>query len=577
MHAVETVLGLLVAVCALFVLARRVSVPYSILLVLGGLGLSLVPGLPQVELEPELVFVLFLPPLLTAAAWNTNWRDFKANLQPIVLLAVGLVFATTFAVATAVRVVVPEMPWAVALVLGAIVSPPDAVAATSIAQLLGVPRRVVTILEGESLVNDASGLVAYRFAVAAVVTGHFSPVEAGAQFLLLATGGVAVGLAAGWLLAFLQRQVEETPVEIALTLLGSYGAYLLGEQLHLSGVLAAVTVGLYHRRLSSKIMSPVTRIQAIAVWNMVVFVLNGLAFILIGLQLPTIVEGLTEYTPATLAFYATVASAAAILVRLVWVFLFAYGPRWLSASLRRRDPIAWRPVLVVGWTGMRGVVSLAAALAVPTLTASGAPFPQRNLILFLSFSVILVTLVLQGLTLPPLIRLLGLGDDGQGEREERFARQQAAAAALACIDTLVRERPAECAATPLVAAMRQHYADRLRIYAEEVVAESSIHLTCKLAIEAELQHRLLAAERERVLQLRAEGLIDDEALLAIERDLDIEELRLARVRALVQRGLGAVGTPCRLPSIGRSAPSASMNPVASPEGREGHCNSEPTP
>ncbi len=528
MHTVETILCLLAAVCVLFALAHRIAVPYPILLVLSGLGLSLVPGLPHVVLEPELVFALFLPPLLTAAAWNTNWRDFKANLGPISLLAVGLVFATTVAVAAAVRAVVPDLPWAVALVLGAIVSPPDAVAVAATARSLGIPRRVATILEGESLVNDASGLVAYRFAVAAVVTGSFSPVDAVAQFLLLAGGGIAVGLAMGRLVAFLHRQIEQTHVEIALTLLSPFGAYLLAEQFHLSGVLAAVTFGLYHRRVSAQIMSPASRLQAVAVWHMVVFVLNGLAFLLIGLQLPTILEGLTEYAPTTLALYAAVASGAAILVRLVWVYLCAYLPRLFNAGLRRSDPVSWRPLFIVGWAGMRGVVSLAAALAVPTLTATGTPFPQRDLVLFLSFSVILVTLVLQGLSLPPLIRFLGLGDDGLARREEHSARRHAAEAALACIDGLMCERPAECAATPLIAVMRERYTNQLRTYDEQAVAAGNTCLSDQPAVETELQLRILTAARQRVLELRAEGLIDDEALLMIERDLDIEELWLIR-------------------------------------------------
>ncbi|MBC8122494.1 MAG: Na+/H+ antiporter, partial [Gemmatimonadaceae bacterium] len=327
MHVVETVLGLLVAICVLVVVARKLSVPYPILLVLGGLALSLVPELPRVELDPELVFVLFLPPLLCAAAWYTPWRDFRANIRPISLLAFGLVFVTTFAVAAVVHALVPSIPWAAAFALGAIVSPPDAVAATAVTESLGVPRRITTILGGESLVNDASGLVAYRFAVAAAVTGMFSPVEAAGRFVLLVVGGVAVGFAVGFAVAWLQKQIEDPPIEIALTLFGAYGAYLLAEQWGLSGVLAVVTTGLYYRYRSPEIMSPASRNQATAVWQMLEFVFNGLAFILIGLQLPYILDNLGGRSLSTLLGYAAVVSVVVIGVRLLWVFPATYLPR----------------------------------------------------------------------------------------------------------------------------------------------------------------------------------------------------------------------------------------------------------
>ncbi len=525
MHVVETVLGLLVVICVLVVIARKLNVPYPILLVLGGLAISLIPGLPPVELEPELVFVLFLPPLLCAAAWYTSWRDFKANIRPISLLAFGLVFATTFAVAAITHALVPGIPWAAAFALGAIVSPPDAVAATAVTANLGVPRRITTILEGESLVNDASGLVAYRFAVAAVVTGAFSPVEAGARFLLLVVGGVGVGLAVGFVIAWIQKQIEDAPIEIALTLFGAYGAYLLAEQLGLSGVLAVVTTGLYHRYRSSEIMSPATRTQATAVWQMLEFVFNGLAFILIGLQLPQILESLGERSLWTLLGYAVAVSLVVIGVRLAWVFPAAYLPRLLVPGLAERDPKpTWQSVFLIGWTGMRGVVSLAAALSLPTLTATGQPFPERDLILFLSFAVILVTLVLQGLSLPPLIRLLGLADDGLVEREERLGRRKGAEAALQRIEMIAAERP-EHEDSPVLQQMREQYLTRLRLFESE--EEDAVEALCKqVRSEVGLQREVLAAERALTVQLRNEGVISDEVLLKIERDLDIEELRL---------------------------------------------------
>ncbi|MBC8124012.1 MAG: Na+/H+ antiporter [Gemmatimonadaceae bacterium] len=524
MHVVEIVLGLLVAICVLVVLARKLSVPYPIVLVLGGLALSLVPELPQVELDPELVFVLFLPPLLCAAAWSTSWRDFRANVRPISLLALGLVFATTFAVAVAVHALVPSIPWAAAFALGAIVSPPDAVAATAVTESLGVPRRITTILGGESLVNDASGLVAYRFAVAAAVTGMFSPIEAVGRFVLLVVGGVAVGFAVGFTVAWLQKQIEDAPIEIALTLFGAYGAYLLAEQWELSGVLAVVTTGLYHRYRSSEIMSPASRNQVMPVWRMLEFVFNGLAFILIGLQLPYILDNLGGRSLSTLLGYAALVSVVVIGVRLLWVFPATYLPRLLVPGLAERDPIPpWQPVFLLGWTGMRGVVSLAAALALPTVTATGQPFPERDLILFLSFAVILVTLVLQGLSLPPLIRFLGLADDGSGEREERLGRRQAAEAALVRIEKIALERP-EHEDSPVLRRMREQYLARLRLFESEEEAIEELYE--QMRSEVELQHEVLAAERALVVRLRNEGAISDEALMKIERELDFEVLRL---------------------------------------------------
>ncbi|AGY56806.1 Na+/H+ antiporter [Gloeobacter kilaueensis] len=532
MHEVELILGLLLVVSVLFLLARKLAISYPILLVLGGLALSLIPGLPRVELEPELVFVLFLPPLLCAGAWRTSWRDFKANLRPISLLAINLVFLTTAVVAVIAHALIPQMPWAAAFALGAIISPPDAVAAAAVTQSLGVPRRITTILEGESLVNDASGLVAYRFAVAAAVTGSFSLVEAGLQFVLLIAGGIAVGFAVGWIEAWLQKQIDDAPIEICMTLLSAFGAYLIAEQLHVSGVLAVVTVGLYHRWRSPEIMSPATRIQAIAVWEMVEFILNGLAFILIGLQLPAVVkEDLAQYSAANLITYAAAICGATIVLRLLWVFPAAYLPRLLIPGLAKRDPLpSWQGLFMIGWTGMRGVVSLAAALALPELTASNQPFPQRELIIFLSFSAILVTLVLQGLSLPFLIHWLGLADDGLSEREEFTARRLAAEAALVRIEALIAAQPEDYEDSAIVRRLREQYTFRLRclesIVAEEEGRGSYAEFSRRFRADVQMQQAALTAERQIVVKLRNEGTINEEVLLRIEHDLDLEEVRL---------------------------------------------------
>src|ERR671910_1846352 len=457
MPEIEAILVLLAAVAALATLANRVKIPYPILLVLGGLVLGFVPGLPQVELEPDVVFLLFLPPLLYVSALFTSWRDFRANLRPISLLAVGLVLTTTCIVAAVAHWAV-GLPWASAFVLGAIVSPTDAIAATSVAQRLGVPRRIVTVLEGESLVNDATGIVAYRIAVAAVVFGTFSLWQAGLQFVIGAIGGIAVGVATGLLVIWARRHVADDPdIQNTVSLLTPFAAYLLAEepshwaweQLGLpgefafSGVLAVVATGLYLGRRGPDVISPETRLQGYAFWELVTFLLNGMIFSLIGLQLSGIMERLsegTEYTATELVFYGVLISLAVILARFLWVFPATYVPRWFSRTLRERDPSPpVRQVTVIAWTGMRGVISLAAALALPLTIGGEAPFPGRDLILFLTFCVILATLVVQGLSLPALIRTLGLEDDGSGEREETKGRIHVAQAALARLEELEGE------------------------------------------------------------------------------------------------------------------------------------------
>jgi monovalent cation/hydrogen antiporter len=536
----EIILGLLVVVVALATLATRLKIPYPILLVLGGSALGFVPGLPPVELDPELVFLLFLPPLLYVSAIFTSWRDFRANVRAISLLAVGLVLMTTFVVAAVVHAVA-GLPWAAAFVLGAIVSPTDAIAATTVAQRLGVPRRIVTILEGESLVNDATGIVAYRVAVAAVITGAFSIWEAGLQFVVGAAGGIAVGFAVGWLIVWARRHLSEDPsVQNIISLLTPFVAYLAAEELphslwerlhdligvpadlHFSGVLAVVTTGLYLGRKGPYIVSSGTRLQGYATWELITFLLNGLIFILIGLQLRNVVARLDVYSADELIFYAVLVSLTVVLVRILWVFPATYAPRWVSRRLRERDPAPpWRSVSIVAWTGMRGVISLAAALALP-FQASGGQFPDRDLIIFLTFCVILATLVVQGLSLPALIRALGLEDDRIGEKEETHGRIQVAEAALERLEELgaqdwVREDTQE-RVRGLYAYRRNRFASRFDGDPDGVEERSADYQ--RLMVE------LLVAQRQRLISMRDEGSIGDEVMHRIEHDLDLEESRL---------------------------------------------------
>jgi CPA1 family monovalent cation:H+ antiporter len=523
MDRIWTVFLLFFPVVVLVTFARKSRLPYPIVLVLGGLLIALVPGLPHVTLEPDIVFLLFLPPILYFAAVFTSFKDFRANLRPISLLAFGLVLTTTAAVAAVAHTAVDGLSWPAAFALGAIVSPPDAVSATAITRRLGVPQRVVTILEGESLVNDATAIVAYRMAVAAMVTGTFSLSQAALKFVFVAAGGIAIGLALGWLASLVRKRVDDPPTQITLSLMTPFAAYLPAEALGVSGVLAVVTTGLYIGGIRL-LLSPATRLQARAVWDVIVFLLNGLIFLLIGLQLPAIVRALAEFPLGRLLSYAALVSLTAIVVRIVWVFTATYLPRLLSRRLRERDPYPdWRHVTVVAWAGMRGVVSLAAAFALPFRLSDGSPFPARDMILFLTFGVILATLVGQGLTLPLLLRALGITDVSRAQREERKARLEAARGAIQRLEELAAANGGNA-----------EYLERLRWRYEQrakrlgVDSEASEREICRLFTGDYEQMRLelIRAERRVVHKLRDEGIIGDEVMLDIDRELDLEESRV---------------------------------------------------
>ena len=522
---VEIFVGMLLAVTALAWLARRLNVAYPILFVIGGLVLALIPGVPRVTLNPELVFLFFLPPLLFPAALFTSWRDFRENLRPISMLAVGLVLLTTVAIAFLAHHFM-NLPLAAGFVLGAIVSPPDAIAATAIADRLRIPRRIVTVLEGESLVNDATALVAYRFAIAAVVTGGFSLSHAGLKFLIVCFGGIAFGLAIGWLAAAFHKRVVDAPIEITVSLLTPFAAYLPAERMGISGVLAVVTAGLYLGWQLPEITDFQTRLDARPVWDTVEFMLNGLVFILIGLQLPTVVQAATsDHLPKIqLIVYALVISLAVIVVRVMWVFPATYLPRLLSKRLRTRDPYpSWKHVTIVAWTGMRGVLSLAAALALPLQTDDGSPFPGRDLILFLTFVIILATLVVQGLSLPPLIRWLGMEDDDSLEREERDARLAANQAALARLHEVAEKDPTKADA---LKRLRIEYEDRIRQLEAVETDHTDRHLRLFSAEYERLSREGLKQERATILQLRNKSVINDQVLRRIQEDIDLAEARL---------------------------------------------------
>jgi len=516
-------LMLLVAVAgALRILAQKWGVPHPTLLVLGGLVVALVPGLPQPTVDPELVFTIFVPPLLYWGALTISLREMRTFLGPILRLATGLVIVTMVAVAALVHFLVPQVGWPAAFVLGAIVSPPDPVAATAVLRPLGAPRDVTTILEGEGLINDATALVAYRLAVAAVVAGSFSFWHAAGSFALTGVGGTLVGLAAGWLIAFVREHMSHVVVvENALSLLSPFIAYLPADALHVSGILAVVTMGLYLGVRGPHVVAPATRLQAGAMWSMVTFLLESLIFMLVGLELPRVMEALRTHTLGELLVIVLVTTLVCILVRFVWVFISIYiGDRTGDAS-GARPARRWKKPFFVAWAGLRGADSLVIALAIPLTTRSGSPFPARDLIIFVTFGVIFVTLVLQGFSMGPLVRRLGLEGEEVEANEERLARVAMANAAL---DFLRRAERDDVLPKTVVDRMRAEYEQRKR------VAERT-HLPHRndgsdAAASRALRRRLQQAERAELVRLAESGEIGGDVMRHVQRQLDLRDLLL---------------------------------------------------
>jgi CPA1 family monovalent cation:H+ antiporter len=502
-------------VVALTAIARRLPVPPPILQVTAGFLIGLVPGIATPELDADLVFFVFLPPVLWAAAFFTSVRDFNANRRPIALLAIGLVLATSVAVAFAARMLFPGMPWAVAVALGAIVSPPDAVAAAAIVSRLPVPRRVIVILEGESLVNDASALILYRSAVAAAVTGTFSWGESIVRFFLDAGVGVLLGILVAWLVLRVLRWSRDAMAETLLTLAAPYVAWLAAESLHVSAVLACVAGGIYLRRHFSNAVAPMSRLHNRSVWDLVVFVLNAAIFLMLGMQFRALLAAVPAGTMAGLVWSGVLIALVAIVVRLVWVPIATALPRVASRRVRRNDPVPpWKGVFLVAWTSMRGVVSLATALALPTVLATGAPFPYRNEILVITVCVIVVTLVVQGLTLAPIIRAFGFTPEQSHHIEARAARLEASRRGAEMLEDLSRE---EWVDSRDVEWLRTELRDRVRLLEHHAGEPEG---------RRRLRAEMLRAERRMLVRLRNEGAISDDVLRELEQDLDLEAVRV---------------------------------------------------
>lgn len=527
-HTFLLILGLLFAVFILVMLAQRFRVAYPIFLVLSGLGISFIPGVSALQVEPEVIFMIFLPPLLYEAAWYTSWNDFWKWKRPISLLAFGLVFFTSLVIAYVSDSMIPGFTLALGFLLGGIVSPPDAVAAATVLKGMRVPKRILTILEGESLVNDASSLIVFRFALVAVLTGTFSFQEAAGQFFIMAGMGIVVGLAGAHVFYVVHRFLPTTPaIDAALTVMTPYILFLAAEHFHFSGVMAVVSGGLFMSyRAHEVFQTGSTRLNMLGVWTTMIFVMNAFVFVIIGLKLPEIIAGLGEYSIWDAIKYALLISLITIALRFLWVYPAAFVPRWLSARVRRDPSPGWKGPLVIGWAGMRGVVSLATALSIPLLMEDGTPFPHRNLIIFITFVVILITLVVQGLTLPFIIKLIRLDEIDNIVREE----EQQVGIQLR-LDTIaldfVHERYEN-----------ENNLEILDLYKEELknkITTARMQLDSMECNETELtdlrryQHVLLeiySMQRKELFKLRREKYYSDEEIRKAEMQLDLNELKI---------------------------------------------------
>jgi monovalent cation/hydrogen antiporter len=521
---IQTILFLLAVLVVVAVAARRLNTAPSILLVIAGIGIALLPGLPRIELAPELVLFGVLPPLIYSAGVAMSWREFRFNLRPITLLAFGCIVFTSGAVAAVMHAVL-GMPFAVGFVLGAIVAPTDAVAPLAIVRRLGLPRRLIVVLEGEGLANDATALILYRFAVAAVATGVFSFEKAAATFALIVVGEIAYGIGVGWASLRLRRWARDPRVEITLSLMTPYIAFLVPAHLGGSGVLATVAAGLFVSWNGPLLIPAATRLQGIFFWDLVVYFLEGFVFLVTGMETRALLDRVSDVLLRDLVVALLLTVAVAVVARFIWVYPSVYLPRWLSPALNRRDPLPpWQWSFLLGFVGVRGVVSLAAALALPLTTATGAPFPDRALILFVTFGVIVVTLICQGLMLPAVVRWLALPHDAEDERRreqdaEITARLEALKVAQDRLDGLAADGGVAPEVLALLRMRHDHRTGQL--------PKNKTDWHKAIGAASELRAELIAAEREYIYRLLQDGKITDEARRRIERELDLEEESLA--------------------------------------------------
>lgn len=528
-HSLLFFLSLLFGVFLLVMLAQRIKVAYPIFLVLAGLGISMIPGIPEVKIDPEVIFLIFLPPLLYEAAWYTSWNDFWKWKRPISLLAFGLVFFTSLIVAYVSSSMIPGFTLAMGFLLGGIISPPDAVAAATVLKGMKVPKRVLTILEGESLVNDASSLIVFKFALAAILTGTFSFQQATGQFFIVAGMGIVVGIAGAHVFYAVHRFLPTTPaIDAALTVMTPYLLFLVAEHYHFSGVMAVVSGGLFMSyRAHEVFQTGSTRLNMLGVWTTMIFVMNAFVFIIIGLQLPDIIAGLGQYSIADAVKYALIISAITIAIRFLWVYPTAFIPRWLSARVRRDPSPGWKGPLIIGWAGMRGVVSLATALSIPLLMTDGTVFPHRNLIIFITFIVILITLVVQGLTLPFIIKLIKLEEiDNIAREDEQQAGIQLRLDHIA-LDHAHKRHQGELENNELLMFYKENVKNRMQ---NTQLQLNSVECSVMKSVEVKKYQRVLmeiyALQRKELFKLRKEKFFSDEEIRKAELQVDLNELKI---------------------------------------------------
>ena len=526
MQNVEIITLLLFVITFLALLSYRFRFPFPVVLVTAGLAISLIPGLPVIALQPNVVFLIFLPPLLYAAAWNISWRDFKANIRPIIMAAIGLVFFTTTCIGVLVHWLVPGVGWPVAFLLGAIISPPDAVAAAAITKGLGLHPRIVAILEGESLLNDASALIAFKYALAAVLAGSFSLGDASLDFLKVFGGGILTGLVVAYPLYLVHKMlVNDSVIDVTLTFLAPFASYLLAERFHFSGVLAVVVTGLYLSFRSAEIFTNESRIQGYAVWDVVVFILNALVFILMGLQLRPIVQHFEPGEVGRLVLYGTIIGLAALIIRLVWVIPAAILPRVLSKRIREREAFDKRNIAVFGFAGIRGIVSMAAALSLPLSLSTGEPFPFRAECIFLTFVFIVFTLLAQGLPMPWLLKLLKLPKHSILS-EEYDVREGILKKVQEYIEKDCTGVAAE-AKEMLLSNYKVRYHLLQQSHLPKIKKGQKLSAATQIFNQfAEAQLELLGLERTLTNDMRKKGHAAEEVLRKLEREIDLEEARL---------------------------------------------------
>jgi CPA1 family monovalent cation:H+ antiporter len=526
------IMALFFAMALLYLLSQRLRISYPIFLVMGGLGISFIPAMPNISIDPDIVFLIFLPPLLFEAAWHTSWNNFRTWKRSILLMGFGGVFFTSLAIAYFSVNIIPGFTIALGFLLGGIISPPDAVAATSVLKGMEMPRRGLTILEGESLVNDAASLTVFRFALAAVLTGNFVIQEAATNFLVLAVMGVFIGLVIAHILYLVLRYwAKSSSITTPITLIAPYLMYIAAEQFHWSGVLAVVSGGLFLSFRSKDYLNYHTRMQTREVWETVGFLLNGFVFILIGLELPVIVSGLGGYSLQEAIYYALMITGMVIAIRIVLVYLMDFIPRWFSPTIRAREnsPGTKLP-FIIGWAGMRGVVSLASALAVPLVLDNGEEFPHRNLILFITFVVILVTLVFQGLTLPVILRIMKVSevDDVRSPEEQiEEIRLQLARQSMSYLHKKYGRQEEDNDGVKRI----KEQIERNIALAEQVMADeiSKEKLGSDRGLYKKVMLELIDVRRRGLHAIGEEKKYDDEVIRDIEYNLDLEEARLNRI------------------------------------------------